>query len=141
MTTPRTTADPDTQIAESAADLLTQSADQAYAGLRSINHATISPAPLPAPAVYRVLGSLKLIGYALDQACGQLAARLRESLATYDVYNHDGTDPAAAVAKAQHHLAEAGQSAHLATRALEAAQSAIALQGHRGARAGRDGAS
>lgn len=110
---------------------LARYADQAYAVIRVINHATVSREPLPAPDVYDVLGSLKQVGHALDQTCNQLAAALGASLTAYDVYEADGADPAVSVADAQAALSLAADHAHIVGTALEVAQCAIAGQGYR----------
>jgi hypothetical protein len=104
-------------------------ADDAYEAIRAINHAT-PRGPVPAPVLYDVLGSLKLLGPGLQQALAQLGDALTESLAANRVYEDDGADPATRAAACRAALtAAAGHAAHLGD-ALEVAQQAIAGQGY-----------
>jgi len=84
-----------------------------------------------APCVYDVLGSLKGIGYGLDQATTQLADRLAASAAVFDLYECDGGDPADGIAAATTALTEAAGHARALGVLLDSAQSAIAGQGYR----------
>lgn len=106
-------------------------ADDAYEAVRAINHATIAGPPRPGPEVYRVLGSLKLLGPALDQALSQLGAGLGRSLERYDVYEDDGADPVQRVAETVDLLTEARQHAAALGRLLEQAQGRLSRQGYR----------
>jgi len=105
-------------------------ADDAYEAVRAINHATITT-PHPAPVVYRVLGSLKLLGPGLDQALSQLGAGLGRSLELHEVYEDDGADPVARVAEAVDLLTAAREHAAALGRLLEQVQGTIARQGYR----------
>lgn len=108
---------------------IVSAADEAREAIRTINHATITT-PHPAPVVYEVLGSLKLLGGGLDQALGQLGSGLGRSLDLFDVYQDDGSDPAARVAEALDYLTEARRHALQMGALLERAQSAISRQGY-----------
>lgn len=110
-----------------------QLADDAYEAVRAINHATISRPDIPAPEVYSVLGSLKLVGGALDQALRQLGVGLAGSLEAHDVYQDDGSEPLPHVLECVDALTEARQHAVALGRLLERAQGAISRQGYRGA--------
>lgn len=104
-------------------------AEDAYQGVRAINHATIHGA-IPAPVLYEVLGSLKQLGPGLNQALVQLGDALAQSPAAYRVYEDDGADPAASIAACRAALtAAAGHAARLGDL-LEAAQQGIARQGY-----------
>ena len=116
---------------EACAAAVARWADQAAQAVRAINHATIAGPPLPAPSVYDALGGLTRLGYSLDQAAGQLADRLSASAATFDLYQDDGADPAAAIAAATAALTQAARQAHEFGLLLAQAQSAIARQGYR----------
>jgi hypothetical protein len=107
---------------------IVKDAEDAYNAVRALNHHTLCGA-LPAPAVYAVLGNLKLLG--LAQALDQLGRGLAESLAAYRVYEDDGSDPAQSVALAGARLAEAAVHAAQLAALLEAAQCAINRQGYR----------
>lgn len=110
-------------------------AEAAYEAIRSINHRTIWLADgLPAPAVYWVLAELKsALGYGAQQALGQLATGLGESLKHYDVYEDGGRDPSLSVRDASAALKAAADLAGQIGALLDAAQSAIAGQGYRSA--------
>jgi hypothetical protein len=108
-----------------------QLADDAYEAVRAINHATINRTAIPAPEVYRVLGSLKLVGHGLDQALSQLGAGLGRSLDHYDVYEDDGADPLVSVVQAVDLLTEARAHALTLGQLLERAQVALNRQGYR----------
>lgn len=105
-------------------------ASEARESIRAINHTT--PAVLPAPFVYDVLGELKGVGNMLPQALTQIAAGLGRSLDEFDMYEDDGSDPAQSVAIARGHLKRAAELASQFGDELEAAQSAISRQGYRG---------
>ncbi len=108
-------------------------ADTVYESVRGINHATISREAIPAPEVYRVLGSLKLLGAGLDQALSQLGAGLGRSLDMYDVYEDNGADPLVSVVMAVDLLTEARTHATELGQLLAQAQVAINGQGYRDA--------
>lgn len=108
-----------------------QLADDAYEAVRAINHATISRPDIPAPEVYSMLGSLKLLGGALDQALRQLGVGLAGSLDAHDVYQDDGSDPLPHVLECVDALTEARQHAVALGRLLEHAQGTISRQGYR----------
>lgn len=116
---------------DAATNDLIRLADTAAQAVRAINHATIVGPPLPAPSVYAILGSLKWLGYGLDQATTQLAARLAESAGVFDLYECDGRNPGEQLAAATTALTEAAQHAHAVGVFLDQAQSAIAGQGFR----------
>lgn len=116
---------------EALAAELTGLADQAAQAVRAINHATITGPPLPAPCLYDALGALKLLGYGLGQATGQLADRLAASVETFDLYECDGSDPGDQVAVATATLTRAARTARALGVLLDDAQSAIAGQGCR----------
>jgi len=97
--------------------------------IRAINHLT-GHGPIPAPTLYRILGDLKRVGHLLPQALDQLGRGLRLSLTVLDVYDHR-RDPAESVEDAVRHLDQAAAAARQLGVLLEAAQSAIADQGHR----------
>ncbi|HET7350300.1 MAG TPA: hypothetical protein VFJ28_05135, partial [Marmoricola sp.] len=99
--------------------------------VRAINHQTITAPPLPAPCVYDVLGDLKRLGYGLDQATAQLAARLVDSTAVFDLYECDGGDPTRSIEAAVAALTAAADHAQHVGALLDDAQSAIAGQGYR----------
>ncbi|MBN9103727.1 MAG: hypothetical protein J0I14_01870 [Propionibacteriaceae bacterium] len=108
-------------------------AEAAYEAIRSINHRTIWLSDgLPAPAVYWVLAELKsALGYSAQQALEQLGRGLAQSLDHYEVYEDDGRDPSASVEAAGAALQAAADLAGQIGVLLEAAQLAIARQGHR----------
>jgi hypothetical protein len=112
---------------------IVQHADDAYEAIRAINHATIAlDGGIPAPIVYQVLGNLKTAGgYGLAQALEQLAGGLGRSLAGYDVYEDDGSDPARTIAHAVDELLRAAADARRVGEYVDRAQSAIAGQGYR----------
>ena len=111
------------------ATYLTRRADEAFEAVRAINHATITSSH-PAPVVFDVLGSLKLLGPALGQAFGQLGDGLGRSLDVYDVYQDDDIDPARVVARAIGLLGEAGKHARAMGFLLGEVQVVIARQGY-----------
>jgi len=112
---------------------LAELADDAYEAVRAINHRTVTRPPLFAPVVYDLLGNLKQLGYALDQALGQLVTCLGASLEItgYEVYEDDGSNPALSVHAAQALLAMASDCARDLAGDLEDAQSQLARQGYR----------
>jgi hypothetical protein len=105
-------------------------ADTAAEAIRALNHATISGPPLPAPAVYDVLGSLRMLAHGLDQATRQLGERLAASGSAYDLYEADGRDPLESIASALADLVIGSGQARVLAAAVDAAQSAIAGQGY-----------
>jgi len=109
--------------------VIVQLADDAYQAIRMLNHRTVRGA-IPAPVLYDVLGSLKLLGPALEQAIRQFGDGLQDSLSEYDVYDDDD-DPAVNVALCRDILAGAAHYARLLAESLEASQSTIAHQGYR----------
>lgn len=110
---------------------LARLADDAADAIRAINHATITQNPLPAPGLYNVLGSLNRVGYGLDQALTQLGDRLAESADVFDLYEDDGSDPAASITAARSAMALAAEHARALGSLLDSAHSAIARQGYR----------
>lgn len=106
-----------------------QEADAIYESVRAICH---DSGTHPAPTVYRVLGNLKgATGPMLAQALDQLADGLERSLAEYDVYEDDGSDPAASVSEAAQHMRAAAVLAEQIGAHLTHAQNAINRQGYR----------
>jgi hypothetical protein len=86
----------------------------------------------PAPTVYSILGNLKLAsGDMLERVLDVLGDGLSESLIRYDVYEDDGSDPAASVAEAKQHMARAADLARQIYGELSSAQSALNSQGYR----------
>ena len=108
-------------------------AEAAYEAIRSINHRTIWLSDgLPAPAVYWVLAELKsALGYGAQQALEQVGRGLVQSLDHYEVYEDDGRDPSRSVEAAAAALQAAADLAGQIGALLDAAQGAIANQGHR----------
>lgn len=113
------------------ADALTRLADEAAEAVREINHVTITGPALPAPAIYEVLGCLKLVGYGLGQANRQLAARLSDSATMFELYECDGRDPGDSISAAMTALQRAAEHAQAVGVLLDTAQSSIAGQGIR----------
>lgn len=113
-------------------------AQTAYEAIRSINHATIFTGDgIPAPVVYRVLGFLQSAGgYGLAQALGQLARGLERSLATYDVCEDNGRDPADSVTDAVDAIDDAIGLLQRVWPLLDNAQATIAREGYRAVRSG-----
>jgi hypothetical protein len=106
-----------------------QEADAIHESVRAICHDSRTH---PAPTVYRVLGNLKgAAGPMLAQALNQLADGLERSLAEYDVYEDDGSDPAPNAAAAADHMRLAAHLAAELGEHLAEAQNAIARQGYR----------
>ena len=83
---------------------------------------------MPAPDVYRVLGSAAELAYSLPQALTQLSEALRRSLAVFDIYDRD-REPADSIAIASHALSAAADAFTQAAQHLSDAQAAIAYQG------------
>jgi len=113
---------------------LAQYAEHAYEALRAINHATITRPPLLAPVVYEILGNLKQLGYALDQALGQISVGLAASLEApglYEVYEADGSDPAVSVEAARAAIGIACGAADDLATSIEYAQGQLTWQGYR----------
>jgi len=109
-------------------------ADHAFEAVRAINHATVTRPPLLAPVVYEILGNLKQLGYALDQALGQISVGLGASLEApglYEVYEADGSDPAVSVEAARAALGIACGAADDLAASLEYAQGQLTWQGYR----------
>ncbi|MGH3812679.1 MAG: hypothetical protein ACRDUV_09520 [Pseudonocardiaceae bacterium] len=104
-------------------------AEAAYQAIRAINHYTMGQ-PIHAPVLYTVLGNLKLLGPALAQALQQAQTGLTTSLEVYEVYQDDGSDPAAAVAEACELLARAAGHAGAVGSLLADGQVAINQQGY-----------
>jgi hypothetical protein len=111
--------------------VLANLADDAYQAIRRINHLTVRGPAVPAPQLYEVLGSLKLLGPGLEQALTQLGDALVRSLAEYQVYEDDGADPASSVAACRAAITCAASRAASLGDILEQAQQAIARQGYR----------
>lgn len=119
-------------------DETVQAADDAYEAVRAFNHLTINRSSLPAPEVYRILGNLKLgAGYSLEQALNQIAAGLANSTKEYDVYDNN-RDPEESIDLAVGYLKAAAVHAAKIGPLLEAAQTAINLQGYRDAAESRN---
>lgn len=116
-------------------------AQDAYEAIRRINHTTIFTADgIPAPVVYRMLSFLQSAGgYGLAQALGQLARGLERSLATHDVYEDDGRDPAESVAYAVNAITDAIALLQRVGPLLDDAQAAISRQGYRSGEAAEVG--
>jgi len=113
---------------------LGQYAEHAYEAVRAINHATLTRPPLLAPVVYEILGNLKQLGYALDQALGQISVGLGASLEApglYEVYEADGSDPAVSVEAARAALGIACGAANDLATSIEYAQGQLTWQGYR----------
>jgi len=113
---------------------LGQYAEHAYEAVRAINHATITRPPLLAPVVYEILGNLKQLGYALDQALGQISVGLAASLEApglYEVYEADGSDPAVSVEAARAAIGIACGAADDLATSIEYAQGQLTWQGYR----------
>lgn len=81
--------------------------------------------------LYDVLSHLKLLGPALTQALRQLADALTDSLTEYDVYEDDGSDPRANVARCRTYLGDAESSASHLGAAIGDAQELMARQSYR----------
>lgn len=122
------------------ADVVSDEAAAAAESVRAICHATITrQPPLPAPAIYGPLADLASVGHRLHQALTQLGDHLGDSMRVYDVYQHDGGDPADATATAMVYLSLAATLTAKVGRALDQAHAAISAQGYRAARtSGRD---
>jgi len=111
-----------------------QYAEDAYQAVRAINHATITRRPIPAPVVYEILGNLKQLSYALDQALGQISTGLAASLeapSLFEVYEADGSDPAESVASARAALHIGCAAAYALATDIERAQGYLTWQGYR----------
>lgn len=108
-------------------------AQDAYEAIRRINDNTIFAGDgIPAPVLYRALSFLQSAGgYGLAQALDQLGRGLERSLATHDVYEDDGRDPADSVAHAMDAMNEAMALAERVGPLLDEAQAAITRQGYR----------
>ena len=113
-------------------------AQDAYEAIRRINHNTIFAGDgIPAPVLYRALSFLQSAGgYGLAQALDQLGRGLQRSLATHDVYEDDGRDPAESVAHAMDAMNKAMALAERVGLLLDEAQAAIARQGYQPAALG-----
>lgn len=85
--------------------------------------------PVPATLLNHLLGNLQCVARTLPQLFGQLGDGLQESLHVHDVFDRDG-DAQQNVINARAYLVEAAELAREIADQLEAAQSAIALQGH-----------
>ncbi len=120
----------DREALEAREDRLARLADDAAQAVRGINHVTITGPSLPAPSVYEVLGSLRQLGYGLEQAALQLSDRLAASPREYDLYEADGGDPAAHLEAASTALTQAARAARELGLMLDGAQSVIAGQGY-----------
>ena len=116
------------------AELVAEYAAAAYEAIRAVNHLTITKPPLPAPDVYVPLADLARLGHALSQALDQLGDCLAGSLSTHQLYQDDGSDPAAAITRAESLLQSAAQLAQSFGVYTAAAQQAINEQGHHGLR-------
>lgn len=120
--------DPDSRAAEQVAE----HAAAAYEAVRAINHLTIGRPALPAPDVSLPLADFARLGHALGQALDQLGDCLARSTSTHRLYQDDGSDPAAAVTRAQELMRSAGQLAESFGAYSAAAQQALKWQGHDG---------
>ena len=85
--------------------------------------------PVPAILLTHLLGNLQCVARTLPQLFGQLGDGLQESLHVHDVFDREG-DAEQNVINARAYLVEAAELAREIADQLEAAQSAIALQGH-----------
>lgn len=112
-------------------DRLALLADEAAEAVRALNHATIGPAVLPAPDLYRVLGNLAPVGHRLQQLAGQLSAALARSADHYQLTEDDDADPAHSIANARDLLTIAASHASRLGELLDEAQAAISRQGYR----------
>jgi hypothetical protein len=110
-------------------DELTAQAHTAAEAIRALNHATIGRRPIPAPTAYDLLGDLCRLGHGLAQLANQLSNGLTQSLAAYDVHDHN-RDPANSVALAGEALSAASRHASNLGDHLALAQAAINLQGY-----------
>ena len=126
------TVDPDRtdRVADRVADRENELASTAYEAIRAINHLTIDGKAIPAPEVYTLLGSLKCLGWSLDQALRQISRALAKSLTVYAVYEDEGGNPEESVAYAMDSLRTAAEHASQIGRLLEAAQTDISRQGY-----------
>jgi len=108
-------------------------AEYAYEAVRAINHRTVTRPPLFAAVVYEILGNLKQLGHALDQALGQVATGLAASLEIpgYEVYEADGSDPAVSIEAARAAIGIACGAADDLATSLEYAQGQLTWQGYR----------
>lgn len=116
-------------------------AQDAFEAIRRINRTTIFTADgIPAPVVYRMLSFLHSAGgYGLAQALGQLARGLERSLATHDLHEDDGRDPAESVADAVNAITDAIALLQRVGPLLDDAQAAISRQGYRSGEAAEVG--
>jgi hypothetical protein len=98
--------------------------------IRAINHLTRG-GPMPAPAVYEVLGHLKQAAHRHPQALDQITHALSDSMLHYDLTDVPGRDPQYSIIEAGTHLNDAVRLAEKIADLLEAAQAAIGDQGYR----------
>ena len=103
-------------------------AEAASESIRSLNHATFmvsSPLSIGGD-LYPITADLANLGFRLHQACEQLSKIAGARLAAGGLVADDGTDPAGAIAAAQHELELAAGLAWRFGNACSAAQSTIA---------------
>ena len=107
-----------------------QLAATAHQAVRDLTHLTAGCPPVPAPEVYEVLGTLKCLGYSLEQTLRQLARSLAASLTVYAVYEEDGGNPEDSVAYAMDSIRAGADHASRLGEILDAAQADISRQGY-----------
>lgn len=91
----------------------------------------VSGKAIPAPEVYAVLSSSKLLRADLDQALSQLSSGPARSLDEYDVYEDNGADPLVSAIEAVDLLTETRTHAVAMGDLLARAQVGINRQGYR----------
>lgn len=112
-----------------------QLASELYDGMHDLGVAVLGRA-VPAPELYGILGNIKSAGgYYLGELLERLADGIERSVDEYEVYEDDGGDPVLRAALAASLIQGAAAHATRVAQCLEAAQSAIAAQGHHGLRA------
>lgn len=115
--------------------LLARQADEVYDAARALAHMTSSASPVPAPAVYSVLGNTNNVAFMLAESTESLAHALAASPEGYTLTEaNPQDDPLDSIAAANQHLHTAAALLRQAGVALSEAQSAIAGQGYSGRR-------
>lgn len=105
-------------------------ADDAFESVRAMSRVS-DDRVLPAPFAHEVFGSLHDLALMLPQVFDQLSTSLYRALIELDTYESDGGSPIDRTAEARARLAEASTLAVQMGAALEGAQDAVSLQGHR----------